>query len=281
MNQSFPKAFEEQSTNQMDKGTGGYFMKLVTFNIRCDHNQDGMNCFCFRKPGILAAFAREQADVYCFQEVLPHVAAWLKEVLPEYTVVGCGRGKHLDGERVVLAFRKARFDLMKMDTFWLSPTPTVPGSRYPDQSSCPRTCTEVLLNDLQENRVIRVMNTHLDHVGVEARRAGLAQILAHGEAADFFAGVPTVLAGDFNAEPGVPELEPIRALPAWHSAVPESWETFHGYGCMRKSTIDYIFISGNIRCTAAGRWTEEENGVYLSDHYPVWAELEYTGEIKA
>lgn len=256
-------------------------MKLVTFNIRCDYGQDGNNCFRFRKPGILAAFARERADVYCFQEVLPHVAAWLKEVLPEYTVVGCGRGKHLDGERVVLAFRKARFDLMKMDTFWLSPTPTVPGSRYPDQSSCPRTCTEVLLNDLQENRVIRVMNTHLDHEGVEARRAGLAQILAHGEAADFFAGVPTVLAGDFNAEPGVPELEPIRALPAWHSAVPETWETFHGYGCMRKSTIDYIFISGNIRCTAAGRWTEEENGVYLSDHYPVWAELEYTGEIKA
>ena len=36
-------------------------MKLVTFNIRCDYGQDGSNCFCFRKPGILAAFARESA----------------------------------------------------------------------------------------------------------------------------------------------------------------------------------------------------------------------------
>ena len=169
-------------------------MKLVTFNIRCDYGQDGSNCFCFRKPGILAAFAREQADVYCFQEVLPHVAAWLKEALPEYTVVGCGRGENLDGERVILAFRKERFDLMKMDTFWLSPTPRVPGSRYPDQSICPRTCTEAVLYDLAENRVVRVMNTHLDHEGAPARQAGLEQILAYEETADFFAGVPTVLA---------------------------------------------------------------------------------------
>lgn len=256
-------------------------MKLVTFNIRCDHGQDGINCFRFRKPGIVTAFAREQADVYCFQEVLPHVAAWLKEALPEYTVIGCGREKHLDGERVILAFRKDRFDLMKMDTFWLSPTPAVPGSRYPDQSSCPRTCTEAVLYDLAENLAIRVMNTHLDHVGVEAKRAGLAQILAHAEAADFFPGVPAVLAGDFNAEPGAPELEPIREKPAWRSAVPDTWETFHGYGCTRKSTIDYIFINGNIQCTAVGRWTDVENGVYLSDHYPVWAELNYCGENQA
>lgn len=252
-------------------------MKLVTFNIRCDYGQDGNNSFCFRKPGILAAFGRERADVYCFQEVLPHVAAWLKEALPEYTVVGCGREDHLDGERVILAFRKARFDLMKMDTFWLSPTPLIPGSRYPDQSICPRTCTEAVLHDLAENRVVRVMNTHLDHEGEGARRAGLAQILAHEQAEDFFAGVPTVLAGDFNAEPASAELEPIRGCPEWHSAVPETWETFHDFGRRKNCTIDYIFLKGDIRCTAAGRWTESENGVYLSDHYPVWAELEYTG----
>ena len=37
--------------------------------------------------------------------------------------------------------------------------------------------------------------------------------------------------------------------------------------------IDYIFASPQLHVQAAGRWTDEERGVYLSDHYPVWAEL--------
>lgn len=54
-------------------------LKLVTFNIRCDYDQDGANSFRFRKPVILKKLAEEKPDVICFQEVLPHVAAWLKE----------------------------------------------------------------------------------------------------------------------------------------------------------------------------------------------------------
>ena len=64
-------------------------LKLVTFNIRCDYDQDGANSFRFRKPVILKKLAEEKPDVICFQEVLPHVAAWLKENLTEYTVIGC------------------------------------------------------------------------------------------------------------------------------------------------------------------------------------------------
>ena len=68
-------------------------LKLVTFNIRCDYDQDGANSFRFRKPVILKKLAEEKPDVICFQEVLPHVAAWLKENLTEYTVIGCGRSE--------------------------------------------------------------------------------------------------------------------------------------------------------------------------------------------
>ena len=64
-------------------------LKLVTFNIRCDYDQDGANSFRFRKPVILKKLTEEKPDVICFQEVLPHVAVWLKENLTEYTVIGC------------------------------------------------------------------------------------------------------------------------------------------------------------------------------------------------
>ena len=64
-------------------------MKIVTFNIRLDWGRDGANNFSFRKDFILRKLLREKPDIICFQEVLPHVAAWLKESLPEYDIAGC------------------------------------------------------------------------------------------------------------------------------------------------------------------------------------------------
>ncbi|WP_242980740.1 hypothetical protein [Blautia argi] len=39
-------------------------LKFVTFNIRCDYNQDKDNSFCFRKQEIEEKLEREQPDIY-------------------------------------------------------------------------------------------------------------------------------------------------------------------------------------------------------------------------
>lgn len=111
-------------------------MKLVTFNIRCDFGQDGANNFIYRRPLILEKIQQEKPDIIGFQEVLPHVAAWLKENLTEYYIVGCGREKDLTGEAMIIAYRKERFQIVSLETFWLSPTPYAPGSRYPVHGEC-------------------------------------------------------------------------------------------------------------------------------------------------
>ena len=64
-------------------------MKIVTFNIRYDCGLDGINNFDCRKALILEVIRREKPDIICFQEVLPHVARWLKEQLTEYYILGC------------------------------------------------------------------------------------------------------------------------------------------------------------------------------------------------
>ena len=190
-------------------------MKFVTFNLRVDRPQDGENSFVYRQPLIVRAIGREKPDVICFQEVEPHMSAWLKKSFPDYYLVGCGRGKALDGEQMTVAFRKADYQLLEMRTFWLSETPSVPGSRYPGQSSCPRTCTDAALLEETTGRVFRVLNTHLDHVGKEARARGLSQILRHAEQAELFPGAPLILAGDFNAEPDSEEMAPLKCrIPA-------------------------------------------------------------------
>ena len=49
--------------------------------------------------------------------------------------------------------------------------------------------------------------------------------------------------------------------------------TFHGYGRVEQPRIDYILSRDFDRLLPAHCWTEERNGVYLSDHYPVMAQL--------
>ena len=252
-------------------------MKFVTFNIRCDFGQDGANNFIYRRPLILEKIRQEKPDIIGFQEVLPHVAAWLKENLTEYYIAGCGREKDLTGEAMIIAYRKERFQSVSLETFWLSPTPYVPGSRYPVQSMCPRTATDVVFEDMETGKVFRVINTHLDHECAGARKLGLEQILAHLRAEKAFADVPVIHSGDFNAEPDSEEMKPLRETAGLVNATEGIGITFHNYHRDDPNdpqcSIDYIILKGDWELKKVEKWTEQKDGVCLSDHYPICAEL--------
>ena len=89
-----------------------------------------------------------------------------------------------------------------------------------------------------------------------------------------FPEAPVVLCGDFNAWPDGEEIKVFDNFPGYTNATEGIGITFHGY--MRTShpeCIDYIFLRGPISSSHVEKWTDEENGVFLSDHYPVCAEL--------
>ncbi len=247
-------------------------IKLVTFNIRCDYGQDGINNFNFRAPLITDKINTEKPDIICFQEVLPHIASWLKNAFADYYIIGCGRSADFADEQEAIAFKKDRFNLVNMSTFWMSETPNIPGSRYEKQSICPRVTTEAVLYDLTEKKMFRLLNTHLDHEGVEARLLGLNQLLRKIETAEIFSDIPVIITGDFNAEPDSIEMKSIITSKKYRDLTADIDFTFHDYGKTREK-IDYIFASGNIVCKNVKKWTDENNGVYLSDHYPVQADI--------
>lgn len=249
-------------------------IRFVTFNIRCDYDQDGENSFRFRKKSILEKLGREKPDIVCFQEVRPHVAEWLKQELGEYYVLGCGRSKDFADEQMTLAYRRDRFDLLFWETFWLSATGK-PGSRFQDQSPCPRTAAEAVLLDREDhNALYRVINTHLDHEGVEARRRGLQVILNRLAHTKHFPEAGLILAGDFNAEPDWPELSALWETGNITDASASLGGTFHDYGRIeRYEKIDYVCIAPPLRAENARLWTDCTDGVYLSDHYPVCVDI--------
>lgn len=255
-------------------------LKIVTFNIRCDYGQDGENQFCYRQDLIQSKIAEEHPDIICFQEVLPHVARWLRDHLQDYYVVGCGREKELDGEQMTVAFEKTRFHMISMETYWMSPWPYMPGSRYEEQSMCPRTCTELVLQEETEQKVFRLINTHLDHIGIEARKLGLKQIVDKIKSEKFLPDLPVFLIGDFNAEPDGEELK-ILENEACQNLTEGIGITFHGFdGEEPEQTIDYIYLfprgkETHFTVKKLEKWKDRIGNVWLSDHYPVSVLLEW------
>ncbi len=207
------------------------------------------------------------------------MSQWIRESFLEYQVCGVGREADLQGESNPVAFRKTSFDLVDLHQFWLSDTPHVPGSRFStDQSSCPRICTAVTLLHRASGKLLRCYNTHLDHEGPVAQSQGLSLVLARmGE--DYARWpMPVVLMGDFNAMPDSLVWKSAQGFAGCGEPLKDiTWGvggTFHDFGRLEPPTkIDYIFT--NLPCTAEARPVEDqEEGVYLSDHFPVGACLE-------
>ena len=115
-------------------------LKIVTFNMRYAWDSDGINSFRYRCGAVYEKIRREMPDIIGFQEVMPTHRDWLEWMEPDYMLLGQFRNEDFLGEGSYIAVKKAIFQVLAFDTFWLSPTPYQAGSRYENQSIFPRIC---------------------------------------------------------------------------------------------------------------------------------------------
>lgn len=249
-------------------------MKVMSFNLRVPAADDGINYFDNRKERILEVLRREKPDLIGFQEVRIEGKEWLwKELCDEYIILGCGRNENCGREYVPVAIRREPFELVKMETFWLSDTPDVPGSRYEnlDQSMCVRIATTVSLYHKESKKMIRFANTHTDHAGKEARKKELTQILEYLDACPGY----KIITGDMNAGPDSEEIQAFLKGASKYNVkdcTADLGDTFHGFG-KYGGKIDYIFSDMNVLESHVIP-DIPVNGVYYSDHRAVCADLE-------
>lgn len=251
-------------------------MKFVTFNLRLDNGLDGINSFTHRAGGILKKIESEKPDVIGFQECLPNQFDFLRRHLTDYFVVGNGRSATYGDEHSCIAYLKDKYELMALDTMWLSPTPHVPGSRHAQQSSHPRIVTYVTLRPYDGGAPFRVYNTHLDHISELAMTLGAKSIIEMAKSHMETLEMPLVIMGDMNAEPASEPIrtflgDPVLSLTDHTANIPVS---FHDYGKIPGVKIDYIFSRGMKPVSETVAWNDVTDGIYLSDHYPLCAELE-------
>ena len=255
-------------------------LQIVTFNLRCVWDRDGVNSFVHRAGGIIEKVRAQSPDIICFQEATEQNVSFLKAALTDYYIIYSQREQGWSGEGLATAYRRDRLNLQTMDCFWLSPTPRVPGSRFANQSMCSRICQTMLFKDLLTGRMLRTYNVHLDHISDEARVQGIRCVLERiaGDTAE--AALPFFLMGDFNAEPesetmrfcNAAQNPPMTELTAGIEA------TFHAFGRLEKpEKIDYIYADAATarELIAVDCWEDCLNGIYLSDHYPVAVRLKW------
>lgn len=256
-------------------------VKVMTFNIRYDNPEDSLDNWAYRKERAAKAVLFYAPDIVGTQEVLHNQLEDLKQRLPNYEVIGVGRedGKE-KGEYSALWYRKERFDAQKTGWFWLSETPDVAGSKGWD-GACERIATWAKLQDKVTKKTYFVLNTHLDHVGVLARREGVKLIL--DKVKELGGDLPVIVTGDFNAEPESDVIQQVTdASNPEHltdaRAVAElvygpDW-SFHDFGHIpydKRSRIDYIFVKNGLEVQKYGVLAETEGDAFLSDHAPVLA----------
>ena len=249
-------------------------LKIFTFNIRVNVDK-GQNDFEFRKHRIAELINTEKPDIVGFQEATDSMRRALSKMLCGYYVVGCGRGKNYRGESAAVAFRTDKFELLELENFWMSATPSIPGSRYGfDQSSCPRISTALRLALNDGSAPFWFINTHLDHVGSISRILGVTQLMQYmSEKRE-----GCILTGDFNA---LPDSKEMRALSenselSLVDCTANISGTFHDYGKIENLIkIDYIYT--NMECDVSRSFVYSDdapNGTYYSDHLPVCAYIE-------
>lgn len=265
---------------------GAPSLRIMSFNLRLDLASDGANAWPHRKDWVASLIRFHAPDVVGVQEALSPMLADLEARLPGFGRVGAGRDDGREGgEFSAILYRRERLEVVRQGTFWLSPTPEVPGSLGWD-AAYPRVATWAEFRDTQSGCRYLHLNTHLDHRGEEARREG-ARLIRRRLAA-LSPGLPIVLTGDLNATPG---SEPYRVLtrdeiadasPPLHDAFTTSRDghygptsTWTGFEAIEPGRrIDYVLVSAGVEVLTHGILSDSWDGRFPSDHLPVVATVE-------
>jgi endonuclease/exonuclease/phosphatase family metal-dependent hydrolase len=253
----------------------------MTYNIRLDVAVDGENAWPLRKEYMTSQIQFYEPDIFGVQEATPNQVVEMSALLPQYNQVGVGRDGECKGESSNIYYKKDRFIVKETATFWLSETPNEISKGW--DAAYNRVCTYALLKDKKTKNKIWVFNTHLDHIGEEARTNGIKLILSKIATLNT-SNYPVIFMGDFNSEPTDERI--INLKKAMNDCREVSEEkpfgpsgTFNGFIHNEPVTklIDYIFVSKNnkLKVNKYAVLSDSKDLKYPSDHLPVFVKLGY------
>jgi endonuclease/exonuclease/phosphatase family metal-dependent hydrolase len=261
-------------------------LRVMSFNLRYNNTGDGPNAWPYRKAWVAQLIRFHDADVIGVQEALSGMLADLDSLLPGYARVGVGRtdGK-TSGEYSAILYKRDRLDVLGNETFWLSPTPEVPGSKGWD-AALERIATWGRFRDRATGCTYIHLNTHFDHRGEQARQES-AHLIRERLASIDAAGLPLVMTGDLNSKPtsvgyrvltrdtiahAFPPLVDgmVASREGHYGPLSSTVSSFKGIG-REGDIIDYVLVSPGVEVLKHGILPDSWDSRFPSDHLPVLA----------
>jgi endonuclease/exonuclease/phosphatase family metal-dependent hydrolase len=254
-------------------------LKAMTYNIRLDVASDGNNAWPLRKDFFASQIQFYEPDILGVQEAMPHQVVDLEQLLPQYNQVGIGREGVGKGESSNIFYKKDKFKIIQTNTFWLSDTPESISMGW--DAACHRVCTYALFQEVKTNQFFWVFNTHLDHMGNQAKTKGLELILSKINQLNTKKQA-VILMGDFNSEPLEERMIALKKImnDAREVSINKPFGpagTFNNFEHDKPVTalIDYVFISkeSNLKVKKYAILSDSKDLKYPSDHLPVYVEM--------
>jgi endonuclease/exonuclease/phosphatase family metal-dependent hydrolase len=262
-------------------------LTVATFNLRYA-SATPPNAWPQRRPVMKACIQSMAPDLFGTQEGLYAQLKDLAADLPDYEWIGTGRDGGSRGEFMAIFYKRARFEPLEFDHFWLSDTPSVIGSTTWGNTNR-RMVTWVRFRDRQSGAEFYFWNTHLDHQIQPAREKAAA--LIQERIAALQTTLPILLVGDFNAVAG---KNPAYDILVKDAGLTDTWEaarerrngefnSFHNFRGPQPGgqRIDWILVRGTADVTSSEIVTFQQDGQYPSDHFPILARLRLTSAAPA
>jgi len=257
-------------------------MRVMTFNIRFENDQDGVNSWIYRRDLVVKLIEKYDPDILGTQEGRVSQLTFLDERLAQYEMHTPSRVLDDTCQYPTLFFHRNRFNIIKGEEFWLSKTPKMHRSKNWD-SAFPRMVSTARVEHLESGQVFSTAVTHLDHMGRKARLKQAEMIARWVQEST----VPVILMGDFN---DVPKSDAHGILANRQTGLSDTWETLghaegsesfthHSFsGKPKKSRIDWILTTTPPYPLKAQMVHDHFDGRYASDHFPYYVDLSWETE---
>lgn len=262
-------------------------LKIASYNIQYDNQNQSPDSEWINRKDILKELVRKyDFDIIGAQEPYLRQLNDIKDLLPEYDNIGIstvGETTELNRHYIPILYKKDRFEVLDWGTFWFSAASSTPGSIGWDAAS-PRICTRALIKDKTTGKIFNFFNVHLDHIGTTARNMSVEMLLSLVPVAA--KSYPVILTGDFNFNQNSVNYNKIVSSDILKDSYSMALEktnadygTHNDYILDRNlgTRIDHIFLSTGLPLKVKSHQiiTDNFNGKYPSDHYPVMIELQF------
>lgn len=268
----------------------GTKLKLMTYNLKFA-SPTFEPSWEIRREWQIDMIRKYEPDIIGTQEGLKEQIDYLAEHLPEYVCIGEGRKGGDDDEHMAIFYKRDKFRLREMQSFQLSKTPDIIGSGPEVNPRMVTWARFALINIPDEGKNGKYPQDYRDHwentqefylfnthyfngkkdslARYNASKLILTRINELNRFGSWTKERPVFLMGDFNCRPG---SEPYKALV--EDVDNSGNKNFLKNSFVDKDKIDWILYKGAVRVLKYEDVDYNVDGVYPSDHTPIYVEVE-------